>query len=301
MSHRLRCKAWFPALIMSGTMFFSVPNSLTSPASLSSGLSPAMATWKTWPRRRRAPHALAPMYRRAYVNCKPTLPNRTNRATSKKLLTDLHVSTLNRAKAENAVALDVLFRLAFLKFQRVELVNQYGLVLERCRGRMKMYEGPRQSGMNTNVELRERYSQFQINKKAVLRRAGQDLFTITRDAERETLGKTRRSLFGDGEAHIYDLLMNRLTFTEDGQDNVLNAEHYVMLGTYERDVDRFEIITRIAKRFLTELGVGGDGDAQAGLLNVPENAHEILAGGAPDDSPKGKAQKAMLGAWVDML
>jgi|SRR5450432_70348 hypothetical protein len=219
----------------------------------------------------------------------------------KKLLTDLHVSTLNRAKAENAVALDVLFRLAFLKFQRVELVNQYGLVLERCRGRMKMYEGPRQSGMNTNVELRERYSQFQINKKAVLRRAGQDLFTITRDAERETLGKTRRSLFGDGEAHIYDLLMNRLTFTEDGQDNVLNAEHYVMLGTYERDVDRFEIITRIAKRFLTELGVGGDGDAQAGLLNVPENAHEILAGGAPDDSPKGKAQKAMLGAWVDML
>jgi class 3 adenylate cyclase len=219
----------------------------------------------------------------------------------KKLLADLHVAALNRAKAENAVALDVLFRLAVLKFQRVELVNQYGLVLERCRGRMKMYEGPRQSGTNMTVELRERFSQFQINKKAVLRRAGQDLFNITRDAERETLGKTRRSLFGDGEAHIYDLLMNRLTFTEDGQDNVLNAEHYVMLGTFERDVDRFEVVTRIARRFLSELGLGGDADAQSGLLNVPENAHEILAGGAPDDSQKGKAQKAMLGAWVDML
>ena len=37
------------------------------------------------------------------------------------------------------------------------------------------------------------------------------------------------------------------------------------------------------------------------LLNVPENANEILAGGTPDDSPRGKAQKAMLSAWVDLL
>ena len=219
----------------------------------------------------------------------------------KKILADLHVAALNRAKAENAVALDVLFRLAVLKFQRVELVNQYGLVLERCRGRMKMYEGPRQSGTNMTMELRERFSQFQINKKGVLRRAGQDLFNITRDTERETLGKTRRSLFGDGESHIYDLLMNRLTFTEDGQDNVLNAEHYVMLGTFERDADRFEEISRIAKRFLTALEVGTDLDSHDGLLNVPENAQEILAGGIPDDSAKGKAQKAMLSAWVDLL
>ena len=94
--------------------------------------------------------------------------------------------------------------------------------------------------------------------------------------------------------------MNRLTFTEDGQDNVLNAEHYVMLGTYERDVDRFEVIAS-RKKLLTALGVGSDLDSHDGLLNVPENAHEILAGGSPDDSQKGKAQKNMLSAWVDLL
>jgi hypothetical protein len=39
-----------------------------------------------------------------------------------------------------------------------------------------------------------------------------------------------------------------------------------------------------------------------GILNVPENAHELLAGGAPDDgNPKGKAQKALLNAWVELL
>ncbi len=39
-----------------------------------------------------------------------------------------------------------------------------------------------------------------------------------------------------------------------------------------------------------------------GILNVPENAHEIMAGGTPEDSnPKGKAQKALLNAWAELL
>src|SRR5205807_2325943 len=35
---------------------------------------------------------------------------------------------------------------------------------------------------------------------------------------------------------------------------------------------------------------------------VPENAQEIMGGGAPDDSTaKGRNQKALLNAWVDLL
>src|SRR5215470_11059054 len=46
-------------------------------------------------------------------------------AEFKRLLTDLHVAALNRAKADDNVSLDLLFRLAVLKFQRAELLNQY--------------------------------------------------------------------------------------------------------------------------------------------------------------------------------
>ncbi|MFI5105542.1 MAG: hypothetical protein ACHP79_11520, partial [Terriglobales bacterium] len=103
-------------------------------------------------------------------------------AEFKRLLTELHVVSLNRAKAESNVALDLLFRLAVLKFQRTELLNQYGQVLERCRARVKFYEAPRQSGTNRTLEIRERLAGFQINKKTVLRRAGQDLFVLLREA-----------------------------------------------------------------------------------------------------------------------
>jgi hypothetical protein len=222
----------------------------------------------------------------------------------KRMLTDLHLAALSQAKAQNNVCLDLLMRLASLKFQRFELLNQYNLVLERCRARVKQYEGPRQSGMVRTVELRERFARFQINKKAILRRAGQDLFFILRDAEKESLSKTRRSLFGETAAAAYDLFINRLLFTEDGQDSYLNAEHYVMLGNYDHDSDRFQTLQEVSARYLTELGIVADAEDPLvdSILNVPENAQEIMNGGAPDETTaKGKAQKALLGAWVDLL
>lgn len=225
-------------------------------------------------------------------------------AEFKRLLTDLHVGALNKAKSESNVNLDLLFRLAVIKFLRTELVNQYNLVLERCRARVKQFEGPRNS-TNHTVEIRERFAQFQINKKAVLRRAGQDLFFVLRDAEKETLARTRRSLFGETAAPAYELLLNRLLFTEDGQDNFLAAEHYVLLGNYERDRDRFQTIHQIAAQYLKILGIVAELDDPRvdTILNVVENAQEIMANGSPDDdsSDKAKAQKALLSTWVDLL
>ncbi|MGC2697819.1 MAG: hypothetical protein WA738_18685, partial [Candidatus Angelobacter sp.] len=222
----------------------------------------------------------------------------------KRLLTELHLASLSWAKAENNASLDLLFRLAVLKFQRTELLNQYAQALERCRARLKIYEAPRQSGTNRILEMRERFVGFQINKKTVLRRAGQDLYVVLREAEKESLGRTRRSLFGDNAAATYDLFLNRLVFSEDGQDNLLNAEHYVMLGNYDRDRDRFHAMTQIAAQYLKSLDLVADiSDPQVdGILNVPENVQELMAGGAPEDaSLNGKAQKALLNAWVELL
>ena len=222
----------------------------------------------------------------------------------KRQLADLHIAALNRAKAERNASLDLLFRLAVLKFQRTEMVNQFSQVLDRCRARVKQFEGPRQGvGPGKAVEIRDRFAKFQINKKNVLRRVGQDLFLTIRDVEKESLSRTRRSLFGDSSAAVYDLFLNRLIFTEDGRDDYLNAEHYVMLGNYERDPDRFQTMQEIAGRYLKSLGVlSGDDEEIPALLSSPENAQEIMAGGAPDEAtPRGKNQKSLLNAWVDML
>lgn len=222
----------------------------------------------------------------------------------KKVLLDIHSAVANKAKAEANLSIDLLGRLAILKFQRAELIAQFGQVTERCRARLKAFDGPRQPAKA--VEIRERFAQFQINKKTVLRKTGQDLFATLRELEKESLGRLRRSLFGETASAMYDLFLNRLLFTEDGHDDYLNAEHYVMLGNYERDPDRFETMLDIAVGFLRSLQLSqlsGQSDSSGdGLLSHPENTHELFGGGAPnDDTPKAKSQRALLNAWVELL
>ena len=232
-------------------------------------------------------------------------PKSADPAEFKRMLTELHVAALNRGKTDSNQHLDLLARLALVKFLRVELSLQYGEVLQRCSAKVKTFEGPRQPNPQKGVEYRERFWQFQVNKKAILRRVGQDLFTTVREIEKETLARMRRSLFGENLAKSYDLFLNRLLFTEDGRDDYLNAEHYVMLGNYENDPDRFGTMLELACSFLNALGVLKEGENEGtfeSILNDPENAQELVAGGAPDENTQqGKGQKAVLNEWLTTL
>jgi hypothetical protein len=220
----------------------------------------------------------------------------------KTIFSDLHVAALNRAKTENNINWDLLARLAIIKFIRTEMQAQFSQLLERCRMRLKAYEGPRTPNPQKGVEMRERFSKFQVGKKNVLRKAGQDLFSTLREVEKETTAKLRRSMFGDQAAGAYDLFVNRLLFSEDGRDDLLNAEQYVMLGNYDRDQDRFQTILEFAYEFLKSLGYSTDEKALDAMLNVPENAQELFAGGTPNEStPPGKAQRSLLNSWVSFL
>jgi hypothetical protein len=219
----------------------------------------------------------------------------------KSVLTELHVAALNRAKAENNVAVDLLARLAVIKFLRMELNSQFAQVLERCRMMLKNYEGLRQQKA---MEYRERVASFQVRKKIIQRKTGQELFLQLRDMEKETLARMRRSRFGDNDSEGHKLLINRLLLSDDGRDDYLCAEQYVMLGNWDRDPDRFIRMREITCEFLRslEIDIPDDDAALDPWLNAPENAQELVGGGSPDEStPEGRSQKARLAAWVRLL
>lgn len=219
----------------------------------------------------------------------------------KPLLTEVHVAALNRAKAAENLAIDMLARLAIVKFLRIELNSQFAQMLERGRMMLKSYEGVRQQKA---MEYRERLAAFQVAKKIILRKTGQELFRTLREIEKETLARMRRSLFGDHAESGYKLFLNPLIFTEDGHDTFLNAEHYVMLGNYDHDLDRFSNVRRIACEFLQVLNPGPEADESTleGWLSVPENAHELVgASNSGDSAREGRAQRARLAVWMELL
>lgn len=217
----------------------------------------------------------------------------------KAILSELHVAALNRAKKENKIPVDILARLAITKFLRTEMSQQFAQVLERCRVLLKNYDGMRQQKA---VEYRDRVAGFQVRKKIILRKTGQELFETLREVEKGTLARTRRSLFGpDGESYV--LFVNRLAFSEDGRDDFLCAEHYVMMGNWDRDADRYGRLRETVSTFLRSLyGQDTTGETIDSWMNARDNAGALVGSGTPDESTdEGIAQGERLASWVRLL
>ena len=222
-------------------------------------------------------------------------------ADLKSVLVSLHLAILNRAKTEGNPSVDVLGRLAVVKFLRAELQVQFARILEQCRAKSKSLEGLRQVKM---FETQSLVGTFQIHKKIILRKTGQELFRLLREIEKETLARTRRSLFGEVSQNNYRLFLNPLIFTEDGRDDYLCAENYYMFGNFDKDPDRFSNLRRLALDFLREMGCAEVADEKQAdqILNVPENAVALVGTGNSDDSTdEGRDCKVRLEAWTRLL
>src|SRR6266542_4793245 len=215
----------------------------------------------------------------------------------KPLLLELHKSALVRAKSEGNLTVDLLARTAIVKFLRAELNSQFASALERCRATLREYEGVRQQKA---LEYRETVAGFQIAKKNILRQAGQELFRILREIERETLATMRRSIFGEEATADYQMFLNQFIFLEEGRDSYLAAEHYVLIGGFENDPDSFGNIRAVAGEFLqavTPEVENATAPVLDGWLSSPENAHELVGTGDPNE----RVYRSRLQLWCELL
>jgi hypothetical protein len=172
----------------------------------------------------------------------------------RKLLSELLQSSLTQAKYHRNIEIDVLFRLSLLKFLTYEIGNQFAnLILEGkewIRKRGEHFERSQQAHV-----IKARLSELQSARRGVIRRVGQQVAQIVSDVEDVVVAKARRALFGEDFAPYYELCKNRLIFLDGGKDDVFFLEHYVLLGNYARDPDRFEAMDALFQEFIREAGV----------------------------------------------
>jgi hypothetical protein len=197
-------------------------------------------------------------------------------AAFRKLLTDFLQSSLTQAKYQKNIEIDLVFRLALLKFLTLEISNQFAnLILEGkewIRQRGESFERSQQAHV-----IKSRLSELQSARRGVIRGVGQQVAQIVADVEENVIAKARRALFGEDFGSLYDLLKNRLIFLDSGKDDVFFLEHYVLLGNYVRDPDRFEAMDELFQDFLRESGLATSQDP---AYNEALQAHRALMDGA---------------------
>ncbi len=193
----------------------------------------------------------------------PGMELRTSRvpdgAAFRKLLIDLLQSSLTQAKFHKNIEMDLLFRLALLKFLIAETGNQFSnLILEGkewIRQRGEHFERSQAAHV-----IKARLSELQSVRRSVIRVVGQQVAQMVVDVEENVIVKARRALFGDDFAPLYDLLKNRLIFLDGGKDDFYFLDHYVLLGNYARDTDRFESMDILFQEILRNAGLAIEQD-----------------------------------------
>ena len=165
--------------------------------------------------------------------------------------------SVTRAKFRQSVETDVLHHLALLKFISQETGNQFSSILVECkdwiRGRGELFEHSEQAHV-----MRSKIADLQADRKNVIRQVGETLCRIWREVEEGTILETRRALFGDDFPEAYPLLQNRFLFVEGGNDDQFFLEHYVLLGNFVNDPDRFETFDALLLDFVRDYVLAGD-------------------------------------------
>src|ERR1035437_2222092 len=197
-------------------------------------------------------------------------------AVWKRHLADLLHAGLQHAKYEKNIEIDLLLRVALLKFLTQEISTQFANLMlegkEWIRGRGEHYEQTEQAHV-----INARLAELQADRRNMFRQAGQHVFQAMVEIEENTLARSRNALFGEEAGTAYDILNNRLAFVEAGKDDVLFLDQYVLMGNYLRDQDRFETFDALLLDFLRESVLAGN---QGGELNEVWQAHQKLVDAA---------------------
>ena len=181
----------------------------------------------------------------------------------KRQLSDLLHAGLQQAKYEKNIEIDLLLRVALLKYLTQEIGTQFANLLleakEWIRSRGQHFDHTEQAQV-----IKARLAELQADRRNLFRHVGQHVFQAMQEIEEGTLAKSRKALFGDEAAISYDILLNRLAFVENGKDDVLFLEQYVLLGNYLRDQDRFDTIDAFLLDFLRESVQLAEADGEIG-------------------------------------
>ena len=157
----------------------------------------------------------------ALLNNPPAPPKGAERNEFKQQYQNLLINLLNRANKQKNAQWEVLGQTAILKALAGELQVQYGLIVVQAREKLRLFDSPSHAHHARGYQLHEVFSNFQKNKKIILRLVGQELLDMMEEVRAGQVRRTRESFFGKEASGPQAIFSHPLIFTEEGKDDYL--------------------------------------------------------------------------------
>ena len=187
----------------------------------------------------------------------------------RELLQSLLLSVLNRANVEKKPKLELIAQGAILKYLLSEVQSQYLAAIAQGREKLKLLLRPGQEHNPRVYQLQEIISTFQTNKKLIFHRVGNELVDLIDGVRRDLIRKTRESFFGADAHEAQTIFSNPLIFAEDGKNDYISLERYVLLGSYEQYPDYAASVGALVRTFVEQFDtVAAEAKAYHSLRDV---------------------------------
>ncbi|OFV95283.1 MAG: hypothetical protein A3F68_03695 [Acidobacteria bacterium RIFCSPLOWO2_12_FULL_54_10] len=187
---------------------------------------------------------------RELLKSTPPPPKPSDKKEFQRQVETILLHALHYGNVEKNQQIEMLAQASIFKYIALEMQAQYGTIISQARDKLRLFQGPAQSENARGYELQEILSNFQKQKKIILRRVGQELLGLIHEVQQGPVRKTRESFFGVDSSELFAIFSTPLIFTEDGKDDFLFIENYIMLGNFQRDPDRFDLVTEGVRKFL---------------------------------------------------
>jgi hypothetical protein len=194
----------------------------------------------------------------------------------KRQLLELLQGGLTRAKYEKKIEIDLLLRVALIKHLTQEITSQFSHLILEAKDWIR-HRGAHFEHSEAGHVLKARLADLQAERRNIFRQVGQHLYQVLSELEENHLARSRHALFGDAQRGAYEILGTRLAFVENGRDDALFLENYVLLGNYQQDPDRLEAFQTMLVEFVREAVSAG---RSPGDVNNAAAAHQSLIAAA---------------------
>jgi len=171
----------------------------------------------------------------------------------RRLLNDVLLDGINKAKKASNVQIDFLAQTALAKLILNEIKVQYKHLVDKLEPLVRIYQLSDKHDQNDIFLLQEKIADVKVRHHQILLAVGRDLFEMLADVNHRKLRNMRETHFSAQDILPGYFFLNPLLLADNPSDDLLLMEEYVLMGQRAEDADNYHTIKRILFDLLRQM------------------------------------------------
>jgi len=173
----------------------------------------------------------------------------------KHLCADVLQDAINRAKIKGEHRIDYLGQVALSKMFLEEVKSQFRDLVAFLERQINSYQLSPKQADHEEFKARRKLAEVKLNQNRIIRRAGEELFSLLMEIQTKNLREMRETHFRSAQILPDVFFNNPVLHTVNPSDDFFLIDEYVLLGKRARDPDNYDNVLAIIYDLMAAAGL----------------------------------------------